>query len=129
MLYLQGQKTCPCNVCKNFPKQLPKACLVVQRAIRSTSLSSSRKHGSLLAAAAVAPVFKLLSTERVLPAVDGIQQPLLHQLLRGILGQFDHEHACLHSDEPQVWRPCEQTRGKQLRYSTLQGPLTLYPYI
>lgn len=40
------------------------------------------------------------TAERVLAIVDGVPEFFQHDLQRGILREFDHEHAGLHADVP-----------------------------
>ena len=44
------------------------------------------------------------ATQRVFPAIDGIAQPLCHQLLGGVLRQLDKEHTRFCSDVSAVRR-------------------------
>lgn len=52
-----------------------------------------------------------LAAERVFAVVDGVPQFLQHHIQRRVLGQFDHEHAGLHTNVARVrltWRAEKQ---------------------
>lgn len=49
-----------------------------------------------------------LATEWVLTTVDSIHQSLGHDLLAGILREFDHEHTSLHSYVASIWLACKK---------------------
>ena len=59
------------------------------------------------------------AAEWILAAVDSISKSLDHDLEGGILGQLDHEHAGLHSDEASVRCACRPQHNTTRHESAL----------
>ena len=57
------------------------------------------------------------ATERVLSTVYSIEQPVLHQLLVGVLGEFDHEHTSFYPDVARIWSTCNCFTHSQSQYN------------
>lgn len=67
------------------------------------------------------------STERVLAVVDGISQLLQHHLQGGVLRQFDHEHAGLHTDVARIWLTLkDKNQGNVSLFMLLRIPNKLF---